>query len=882
MKSCFYILMSFFLLCSCNRKLDDIVFYNLNKTDDIDYLELDSLIRSETLFLNQQRVKTIDSLLNKPVLTGHECEQLALQYSSMDVGSYYTDSMNDIREDCIKKQGRRNLLLLYWFRQALLKGHNEDVQKIRIASTYIWDGDITAGERILRSIIATTDNDTIRCRAQYELLNSFFTPKLDMSRVKRSDIKMCDTLGNSFARLFPEEYSRQIDVFSLCGKILKKKGQKDYIENYIKAAQIDMAGQGWKHAEYGLLKQSRRGICMDNFVVPEDYHPLYHYQSSGSWACETNIYCELLPYYYSHGQYFECKELIEYLFAELSFDDGPSLWEEDLIPYRDSLAYIQLPKMKSTIGYNEWMRPFMYKKTNDDRFEHSLIVLFLKSVGAYRQSVISKGPYSSLQSEYIDYIKLALNMDDPLWAYNVALFVKNIHQYTYKGFKKYLKENTVSQGGFQTLDSLNRSKLRDLTSLLAMLEDLSTDMKMGNTFSQIIGQDRDLPIFFEENEVKYTDVADGLKANELAIEFINFIDINDLTTEYYDALILSADRTVQRVRIGTAADIRGMLEKGYSLYSSAKNNLIAKTFAGYINDGSKVYYSPCGLLAQINIEALLCDGGINMSEKYDMVRLSSTKELLRISRSQSNSLVKAAVFGGVNYAETSETESTSISRNEDGIKWSFLPGSLQEAESITRIMNDNGISTNLYTGDMASEENFVSQTVTASDILHVATHGFYFNDKDIDKLTYHSLNKEQLKYNVLLRAGLIFAGGQAAWDSHDEEIGGVLLADEISRLDLESVDLISLSVCNSGKGEITYEGTEGLQSAFKSAGVGSMMLNLWTVDDTASQVFYSDFYTHLCQDKMSKRDAFQASIKRLRNMNQYASPYYWAGYVLID
>ena len=98
----------------------------------------------------------------------------------------------------------------------------------------------------------------------------------------------------------------------------------------------------------------------------------------------------------------------------------------------------------------------------------------------------------------------------------------------------------------------------------------------------------------------------------------------------------------------------------------------------------------------------------------------------------------------------------------------------------------------------------------------------------------------------------------------------------------ESVEVVSLSVCNSGKGEITYEGTEGLQSAFKSAGVGSMMLNLWTVDDTASQVFYSDFYTHLCQDKMSKREAFQASIKRLRNMNQYASPYYWAGYVLVD
>lgn len=882
MRSCLLILLSFVLLCSCNSRIDDSIFFEIIKTDSLDYMALDRQVRSETLFLNQQRVKTIDSLLNMPVLTGHECEQLALQYSSMDVGSYYTDSMNDIREDCIKKQGRRNLLLLYWFRQALLKGHNEDVQKIRIASTYIWDGDVSSGERILRNIIATTKNDTIRCRAQYGLLNSFFTPKLDMSRVKRSDVKMVDTLGNSFARLFPEEYSRQIDVFSLCGKILKKKGHKDYIDNYVKAAKIDMAGQGWAQAEYGLFKQSRKGICMDNFVVPEDYHPSYHYLSEGRWACETNIYCELLPYYYSHDQFSECKELIEYLFAELSFDDGLSLWEEDLAQYRDSLPYIQLPKLKITFGYNEWMRPFMYKKTNDDMFEHSLIVLFLKSVGAYRQSVISKGLYSSLQSEYIDYIKLALNTDDPLWAYNVALFVKNIHQYTYKGFKNYQKENTVSQAGFQTLDSLNRSKSRDLTSLQAMLGDLSTDLKMIKTFSLIREQDKDFPIFFGENEVKYTDVADELKANELAIEFINFIDINDLTTEYYDALILSADRTVQRVRIGTAADIRGMLEKGYSLYLSPKNNLIAKTFAGYINDGSKVYYSPCGLLAQINIEALLCDGGINMSEKYDMVRLSSTKELLRISRSQSNSLVKAAVFGGVNYAETSDTESTSISRNEDGIKWSFLPGSLQEAESITRIMNDNGISTNLYTGDMASEENFVSQTVTASDILHVATHGFYFNDKDIDKLTYHSLNKEQLKYNALLRAGLIFAGGQAAWDSHDEEIGGVLLADEISRLDLESVDLISLSVCNSGKGEITYEGTEGLQSAFKSAGVGSMMLNLWTVDDTASQVFYSDFYTHLCQDKMSKREAFQASIKRLRNMNQYASPYYWAGYILID
>lgn len=879
MRSCLLILLSFVLLCSCNSRIDDSIFFEINKTDSLDYMALDRQVRSETLFLNQQRVKTIDSLLNKPVLTGHECEQLALHYSSMNVGSYYTDSMNDIMEDCIKKQGRRNLLLLYWFRQALLKGHNEDVQKIRIASTYIWDGDVSSGERILRNIIATTKNDTIRCRAQYELLNSFFTPKLDMSRVKRSDVKMVDTLGNSFARLFPEEYSRQIDVFSLCGKILKKKGQKDYIENYIKAAQIDMAGQGWKHAEYVLLKQSRRGICMDSFVVPEDYYPLYQYLSEGRWACETNIYCELLPYYYSHDQFSECKELIEYLFSELSFDDGPSLWEEDLIPYRDSLAYIQLPKMKSTIGYNEWIRPFMYKKTNDDRFEHSLIVLFLKSVGAYRQSVISNGPYSSLSSEYIDYIKLALNTDDPLWAYNVALFVKNIHQYTYKGFKNYQKENTVSQAGFQTLDSLNRSISRDLTSLQAMLGDLSTDMKMGKTFSMIREQDRDLPIFFEENEVKYTDVADELKANELAIEFINYVDINDLTTEYYDALIISADKSVQRVRVGTSSDIRGMLEKGYSLYSSAKNNLIAKTVAGYIKEGSKVYYSPCGLLSQMNIEALLCNGGISIAEKWDMVRLSSTKELLRLSRSQSDSLEKAAVFGGVNFGTTSVTESIST---EDGIKWSFLPGSLQEAESITRIMNENGISTNLYTGDMASEENFVSQTVTDSDILHVATHGFYFSDNDIDKLTYLSQNEELLKHDALQRAGLILAGGQSAWDSHDEEIRGVLLADEISRLDLKSVNLLSLSVCNSGKGEITYEGIEGLQSAFKSAGVGSMILNLWTVDDAAAQVFYSDFYTHLCQDKMSKREAFQASINRLRNMNLYASPYYWAGYILID
>ena len=45
----------------------------------------------------------------------------------------------------------------------------------------------------------------------------------------------------------------------------------------------------------------------------------------------------------------------------------------------------------------------------------------------------------------------------------------------------------------------------------------------------------------------------------------------------------------------------------------------------------------------------------------------------------------------------------------------------------------------------------------------------------------------------------------------------------------ESVEVVSLSVCNSGKGEITYEGTEGLQSALKSAGVDSMILTLWTV-----------------------------------------------------
>ena len=90
-----------------------------------------------------------------------------------------------------------------------------------------------------------------------------------------------------------------------------------------------------------------------------------------------------------------------------------------------------------------------------------------------------------------------------------------------------------------------------------------------------------------------------------------------------------------------------------------------------------------------------------------------------------------------------------------------------------------------------------------------------------------------------------------------------------------------MSACETGLGDITEDGIEGLQRAFKSAGVESLVMSLWKVDDKATEMLMEEFYKLLIKG-YSKDDAFQSAKAKVRSKKSYSSPYYWASFIMLD
>ena len=139
---------------------------------------------------------------------------------------------------------------------------------------------------------------------------------------------------------------------------------------------------------------------------------------------------------------------------------------------------------------------------------------------------------------------------------------------------------------------------------------------------------------------------------------------------------------------------------------------------------------------------------------------------------------------------------------------------------------------------------------------------------------------------ALTRSGLLFAGAQNAFEGKEIPIDvedGILTAKEISRMDLRGTDLVVISACQSGLGEVTGDGVFGLQRGFKKAGVQSIVMSLWEVDDTATKIMMTCFYENLAKGK-SKYDSFRDAQKNLRKYDKglYDEPEYYAAFVLLD
>lgn len=389
----------------------------------------------------------------------------------------------------------------------------------------------------------------------------------------------------------------------------------------------------------------------------------------------------------------------------------------------------------------------------------------------------------------------------------------------------------------------------------------------------------------------FVDIRDNLTDNECAIEIIKAPSLN-FGDDEYKAVILRHDWTEPKtITLANSSIINALLLSG-DFYSSKSElySTVWKPLETYLSPNDVVYLSSDGALSLANISALLNDNGKRLSDIYDIHQCVSTKSVM--DKYESEKYTSIALFGGMNYDEIADSDRASLSQEiiayrsaENSFRdnnFKYLAGTRKEVTEINSMANENHIPSNLYEGNNGTEYNFKDLTGREISIIHVATHGFYYNAASTKDMTF--FEKIFVKDNPLDRCGLIFSGGNKAWKGEgiaDNQEDGILLGSEIARMDLSNTDLVVLSACNTGLGDISEEGVAGLQMAFKRAGVKSLLMTLSKVDDKATAFFMTNFYEHLFSGE-DKHTAYRAAINTMRNSEKYSDPKYWSSFILVD
>jgi CHAT domain-containing protein len=178
-----------------------------------------------------------------------------------------------------------------------------------------------------------------------------------------------------------------------------------------------------------------------------------------------------------------------------------------------------------------------------------------------------------------------------------------------------------------------------------------------------------------------------------------------------------------------------------------------------------------------------------------------------------------------------------------GRAWQRLPGTAAEARQLSPLLQ---VSQPL-TGQEATAAAALRQQ--GPRIFHIATHGFFEAD--------------QQQGDPLLRSGLVFAGAnQPDADPADD---GYLTAAEATGMKLEGTELVTLSACETGLGDVrSGEGVYGLQRSLAVAGARSTLLSLWQVDDELTTLFMEQFYRRLMAGQ-SRADALRDTQRAFRS-----------------
>ncbi len=481
--------------------------------------------------------------------------------------------------------------------------------------------------------------------------------------------------------------------------------------------------------------------------------------------------------------------------------------------------------------------------------------------------------------------------------------LKNLYQ-SWKDKKEYLAK----------IYALNNQEKEKQNIDVQKLENEANDIeKQLSQKSEIFANAQD------KKQHTWKDVQKKLKINEVAIEIIRFRKYENKWTDTvkYVALIIKPESKYPEMVVlnnGNALEIDVIRQYQELIRNKIEDEESYVFFWSKINEKlqnvKKIFISLDGVYNSLNLNTLFNPNTKKyLGEEFEIQILSNTKDLLT-AKKQANNNKKTVLMGFPDYNNKHQTSDNKNDKKDDKKERNFeldlqkdlqknlatlnqkntrffnndnvnileLEGTKTEIESLEQIFKKENISVQKFLTKDATEENL--KILKSPNILHIATHGFFLANENrninADNKTL-GMDSKKVTENPLLRSGLLLANAKNALKDGSD---GILTAYEAMNLYLDDTELVVMSACETGLGEIKNgEGVYGLQRAFQVAGAKTILMSLWTVSDEATQELMTLFYENWINKKQSKRQAFTNAQNSLKN--RFPEPYYWGAFVMV-
>lgn len=542
--------------------------------------------------------------------------------------------------------------------------------------------------------------------------------------------------------------------------------------------------------------------------------------------------------------------------------------------------------------------------------------------------------YGSSENELINYYDIFLKNDMQIFssplsfvsnfpdlypkininAYNNEILIKNFSIRNKELINKLIKKNSNELIKIKYDRYLNNkveiNKTKELPFFKRPKNFESLIIETDQIEKELIKESVNFTDFKKIVSISWEDIKFKLKENDISINIFQYIsDENKMKYSVY--LVKSHSKYPKIISLFEENQLELFLtSKDEAVKSDIINNqysnksisdLFLKPLEKELEGVSNVYLSLSGLSHQIDFAALPINDIQTFGEKYKLHILSSPAELMdyKVASLEMKSKIELLLYGGIDYTKSNgnlelNIEDNSISSNVEFINsakrsgFEKLPGTLKEVNEINSNASMRGFNSKILKESEATEESIKAlDGKNIPYVLHLATHGYFFPDpiQETSKDILSSGGKSNIfkaSVDPMMRSGLLLAGAKNYWgklNPNNTIEDGILTATEISNLDLSACKLVVLSACETGLGEVKgSEGVFGLQRAFKMAGVKNIIMSLWKVPDSQTAELFDIFYSE-CFAGKTIHEAFQSAQAQ---MKVKYSPYYWAGFVLLE